>query len=167
MFLFSCYNMRFYLVLTFNLLNPLKKMNTKNALLIIAAGLLLCIHACKPAGVEPTTATIAGKWNIVSDSTFAGVGSSNHPVDYGGQPGDYFDFTSNGIIYTKEGLTLDTLNYTVTGDNSIVITAFGLIANGVPATSQIKTLTIHSLVIKAPTVLTPGGEFGREVYLSR
>jgi len=160
-------------------------MGAKYSLLIIA-GLLLCFFACKKdannvarntdgsssqvsnqtsALVNPSS--IIGNWNIVTDSTYAGAGISNHPVDYAGQAGDYFNINANGHIYTKEGTVLDTLSYSNVSDTTIVISPFGITLNGVPETSHIITFTAHSLIINAPEIATPGGIFGRKVSLSR
>jgi len=135
-------------------------------LLGLAIFTAFCFNACNKNSVS-TNATILGKWNIINDSTFDGVGVGNHPVEYTGQQGDYFDFTTNGILYTKEGSVLDTLSYRLTSNTTIIISSFGLIGNGVAETSQITNLTDHSLTITAPVELTPGGEFGRKVNLSR
>lgn len=155
-------------------------------LVLIAAGLLLSLFACKkPAnnltrgsgGTSGQVSTqtsalvnpgsIIGNWNIVTDSTFAGAGITNHPVDYAGQAGDYFNISANGHIYTKEGAVLDTLTYSNVSDTTIVISPFGITLNGVPETSHIITFTAHNLVISAPQIATPGGIFGRRVSLSR
>lgn len=111
--------------------------------------------------------TILGKWDILNDSVFVGVGISNHQESYIGQTGDYFDFRMDGFIYTKEGTNLDTLSYSLTSDTTIIIASFGLIGNGVPEISHITNLTAHSVTISAPTAITPGGEFGRKVILIR
>jgi hypothetical protein len=160
-------------------------MKAKYSLLIIA-GLVLCFFACKKdannigvgsgsasnqlstqtsALVNPTS--IVGNWNIVTDSTFAGAGITNHAVDYAGQAGDYFNISANGHIYTKEGSVLDTLSYGNVSDTTIIISPFGITLNGVPETSHIITFTAHSLIINAPEIATPGGIFGRKVSLSR
>ena len=138
-------------------------MKTKH-ILLITASLMLCLYACKKDGSQPS---LIGKWNIVSDSTYVGAGLSNHQVDYMGQPGDYFDFTSNGTVYTKEGSILDTLSYNLVSNTEIVIGAFGLIANGVPAISHITNFTSYTINIASPVDLTPGGIFGRKIRLSR
>ena len=135
-------------------------------ILLIAAGLLLCLYACTKNGDTINLASITGKWNILTDSTYAGAGSSNHPVNYSGRAGDYFNIIANGVIYTKEGVVLDTLNYTMVGDTAMVITAFGIIANGVPSVSHI-TFTGHNLTITSPKALTPGGVFWRKTSLVR
>ncbi len=136
--------------------------------LLIFACILLCLNSClKDSTLPYQSGSLIGKWNIVSDSTYVGVGYNNHPVDYAGKPGDYFNFTSNGIIYTKEGDVLDTLSYSLSADTGIVISSFGAILNGVPAVSKFKNFTDHSLIIASPVALTPGGIFSRKVYLSR
>jgi len=117
-----------------------------------------------------------GDWNLVTDSTFEGVAQNNHPVDYTGQPGDYFSFTTDGHVYTREGGVLDTLTYKMVSDSTIIISDFGFIANGVSPTDTIKGLGANSLtttstgqtiVIESPWFPTPGGLFWRKVTLSR
>jgi len=159
-------------------------MKTSYSLVIIAA-FTLCIAACKKdlnntnhspikdvGNINQFTdntnqSAIAGKWNIVSDSTYAGVGSTNHPVNYIGVTGDYFDFRTDGNIYTKEGVVLDTLSYRLVAGNGIIAASFGGIFNGVPQTSHITNLTAHTVTIASPEVFTPGGVFWRKVSLSR
>ncbi len=110
--------------------------------------------------------SIYHQWNIVSDSTYAGVGVNNHPVVYLGQPGDYFDIQTNGVIYTSEGGVLDTLKYSLLTDSTIAISAFGINVNGVPATSHY-SLTANIMKISSTTFASPGGLFGRTITLSR
>jgi hypothetical protein len=139
---------------------------------------LLYLTACTKTAVpsnEYGTANLTGKWNLVNDSTFEGAGSSNHPVDYTGEAGDYFSFSANGYVYTKEGSVLDTLTFRMVSDTSIIISDFGLIVNGIPDTSTVTGLTannglglkVQTIVIESPFFLTPGGEFWRKVTLSR
>ena len=111
--------------------------------------------------------TVLKKWSIENDSTFIGVGVNNHPVNYAGQPGDYFDFRMDGYIYIKEGPLLDTLSYSLISDSTILIASFGIIVNGIPEISRITNLTGHSVTINAPLIVTPGGVFGRKVNLTR
>jgi hypothetical protein len=139
--------------------------------LITAIG-ILCCFACKKqslpmcCGANPTKISIFHNWNIVSDSTYTGVGATNHPVDYAGQPGDYFNVGTNGVIYTNEGGVLDTLIYNSVTDSTIVVSSFGITLNGVPPTSHF-SFTANSMILKAPTIATPGGIFGRKITLSR
>ena len=117
-----------------------------------------------------------GAWNLVTDSTFEGIAQNNHPVDYTGQPGDYFNFTTDGHVYTREGGLLDTLTSKMVSDSTIIISDFGLTINGVPPTDTIKGLGVNSLTtaatgqtitIESPWFPTPAGLFWRKVTLSR
>ena len=134
-------------------------------LIILISSLTLCWCACKKDGNNPSS--IMGKWSVVSDSTFVGVGAGNHPVNYAGQAGDYFDFRTDGYIYTKEGTAFDTLSYKFVSNNTLTIESFGATFNGVPATSTIKTWAANSLVIVSPRIFTPGGATGRTAHLAR
>ncbi len=75
-------------------------------------------------------ATITGKWNILSDSTFSGIGMNNRAVNYTGKTGDYFDFRTDGNLYIKESTIFDTLAYSVSSDTTISIVSFGIVLNG-------------------------------------
>src|ERR1700760_1331566 len=46
--------------------------------------------------------SIAGDWTLVSDSTTTATGTSDHltATGYQGKPGDHFNFTDNGKLYT-------------------------------------------------------------------
>jgi hypothetical protein len=154
----------------------LKRMKT-NYSFLIATGLLLCF-ACKKElsslGKSPgqsesvsDSSPIDGKWNLISDSTYVGVGISNNAFNYTGQPGDYFIFNADGAVYTKEGAVLDTLSYRIVSDSTMIIASFGIGINGVPATSQVSSFTADSIIIDAPRLITPAGIFGRKVSLRR
>jgi hypothetical protein len=140
---------------------------------IISFGLttfiVLFLMYCKKNSVSTNdiNATILGKWDILNDSAFIDAGINNHQESYIGQTGDYFDFRTDGFVYTKEDTDLDTLNYSLTSDTTIIIASFGIISNGVPEVSHIINLTAHSATISAPTAITPDGEFGRKVILKR
>lgn len=60
-------------------------------------------------GVNGNNPALTGVWSIVFDSSYTGVTLNNHSINYVGQTGDYFDIRTDGFIYTKEGLVLDTL----------------------------------------------------------
>ena len=147
------------------------------SLLVLLLGVMACSksHASSTKNEQPG----AGAWILVTDSTFEGVAQNNHPVDYTGQPGDYFSFATDGHVYSKEGEVLDTLTYTLVSASRIIISDFGLIINGVPDTCTITGLGTNSLtantgnfmdqtiVIESPFFGTPGGLFWRKVTLSR
>lgn len=135
--------------------------------------LLLYLTACKKtkgSSNGSAATSITGKWNLLTDSTFVGVGTGNHEVDYIGQPGDYFDFNTNGTVYTKEGDVLDTLTYKLLSESTMIISDFG--ASG--DTCTVNSMTVSNgegtgqfLYITSPFFFTPGGTFGRKVSLSR
>jgi hypothetical protein len=135
----------------------------------LTAVITFLLLSCKKSSLSTndTPTSIVKKWNILNDSTFIGVGVNNHPVNYAGQAGDYFDFRTDGYIYIKEGPILDTLSYSLTSDTTILIASFGIISNGIPEMSRITNLTTHHVTIIAPLVVTPGGLFGRKVNLTR
>jgi hypothetical protein len=133
-------------------------MKTVSTFLILTA-LLFCLYACKKdANTNP--ASIVGKWNIVNVST--------RSVNYTGQPGDYYDFTANGTLYTKKETSLDTFSYTMRGDTAIVMNYAGN-TNALPLWGGITTFTAHSLIFSGPYPISPGdiNEFGSSINLSR
>ena len=128
--------------------------------------LVVCCNKNTPHG-NYTAGLLPGKWNVVSDEGFTGIGQNNQPVYYTGQPGDYFDFKENGRLYIKESARTDTAAYLLTSDTTIQITGVGLVLNGVQAVSVIENLSSHTVTLRAATVLTPGGAFGRTIKLAR
>jgi len=146
-------------------------------LIILVAALQLCMFSCKKlspdpghlqmcCGANPPATSVFNKWQIVTDSTYAGVGINNHAVNYAGQPGDYFDIRTNDTIFTKEGAVLDTLTYKQLTDSTIVISSFGIALNGTLGASHYK-FSAQSMHIVSPEIATPGGIFGRRVTLSK
>jgi hypothetical protein len=142
----------------------------KAYLLLAIAALLFCLYSCKK---DNSPATFTGRWNIVSDSSYTNAPPYSHPVNYAGKPGDYFNITTNGTIYTKEGAVLDTLTYSLSSATTVLIQPFGIVYNYLPETSNITMLTSNTLVIVAPVVVIPGGlfspgtTFDRKITLSR
>jgi hypothetical protein len=143
----------------------------KAACAMIFGCLIFCLYACKKPGCDPGMmgrASIVGNWNIVVDTTSAGVGSANAFAIYPGKPGDYFDIRANGYIYTKEGATLDTASYQLLSDSTIIIHSFFYFSNSATyPTCHIKTIGANTITIYLPWLLSPGGAFGRSIVLSR
>ncbi|GHN01164.1 hypothetical protein WSM22_26530 [Cytophagales bacterium WSM2-2] len=137
--------------------------------LIIASILLSCTY--DDLFVAPARAVIGpgilGKWSVATDVYYTGTALQNHEVEYTGLPGDYYDFRTNRKLYIKEGLSFDTLSYTILSDTSIVIYGFGYLGNGLPPTLKISNFSEHNAVISSPFIGTPGGMFGRSVVLYR
>ena len=95
--------------------------STTSIVMIKFAGFLLTFYLFTLACKKETHPSIAGKWQIVNDSTrFIGNASnSSWHADYIGQPGDFYDFRSNGMMYVKEGPKLDSMAYEVSGNNQV------------------------------------------------
>ncbi|RYE06704.1 MAG: hypothetical protein EOP44_04135 [Sphingobacteriaceae bacterium] len=127
-------------------------------------GPIVCAAANIPEG---ETATLTGKWNIVTDSTYVAIDFYNNHMYYQGQTGDYFDFRNDGKLYTKEGARLDTTSYQLTSDTTILIPSFGISSNGATAVSFITKLPANNIVIKSSKFTAVGGFIGRKVNLSR
>ncbi len=130
----------------------------------IAFGLIAIIAffltSCKKESAD-NNATILGKWNVVTDSTYSGTAFHENKIYYAGKPNDCFDFRNDGKLYSKEGTTLDTATYQLTSDTTILIDSIGFPAG------RIKNLTAHHANINFFSGLTPFGFWWRRVSLSR
>ena len=132
-----------------------------NSLLAIT-GLLIFNLSCNKNNDKPTS--ILGKWNIQIDTSFVGVGGSNHEVIYSGKQGDYFNFNSDGHVYTKENSILDAFTYTLSSD-SILIKNF---SSGYEGKCLFESPSTHNIVISSGYFsFYGGGTFGRTIYLYR
>lgn len=117
--------------------------------------------------LDASTDTLFGKWNVVYDSSYTGVGINNHLAVYTGVSGDYFDFRADSYLYIKEGASFDTLLYTPLTDSTVIIASFGITLNGVDDTTRITGLSSSTAILTASEVITPGGIFFRKVKLKR
>jgi hypothetical protein len=147
-------------------------MKTKNLRLIAVATLLPCIVACiKPTryccGLNPAPLAIAGKWNIVGDTTYSGVNTGANPTIYSGQPGDYFDFRTDGHVYIKEGAAMDTLSYNQLTTTSVSISSFTQKNTTAIDTCTIAAFTLHHSIVVSPLLTPPSGPQQRKVGLTR
>lgn len=129
--------------------------------------LIVLAIGCSKSGAK-TEALILGKWRIVQDSSWHAIGAYNlndalHV--YNGQPGDYWDFRSDGFVYVKEGVTRDTLAYKVDSATAITIQNFGWIINAIQTVSTIQELTPFTAVIRSSDFQPPGGVDKRVLYL--
>ncbi|MDB5016732.1 MAG: hypothetical protein JWQ84_1564 [Mucilaginibacter sp.] len=138
-----------------------------SSLLLFFAGLMIGLCSCKKSLTDVTsTVSVIGKWSVVKDTTYAGVNTGANPEVYIGKAGDYFDFRTDGYVYTKEGAVLDTLSYSMLSNSQIVIQSFGPGAVG-EYPNNIATITAHSLDINSPLFTPPSGPQQRKLSLSR
>ena len=128
--------------------------------------LVLLVGACsKQRAASPPPA--GDSWVIVKDSFYTGAVQTNHLVVYEGMPGDYFDFGTDGNVYTREGAVLDTFSYErLANPSQIIINGFGNIG-GPLDTSSVSDRTAISMTIASIFFATPGGIFWRKVVLSK
>ncbi len=119
------------------------------------------------ASTNPNDSTISGSWDIVTDTSFGGVGINNSEYDYTGQPGDYYDFRTDSTIYSSEHGILDSFSYKRLSDTSIAISPFGQNLSAFVQPTNIHALTAHSVTIITPALFTPAGKQGRLLHLAR
>ena len=112
-------------------------------------------------------ASIMGKWRLVSDSSWQGIGPYVDLSVNAGTTDDYWDFRLDGRVYVQEGSKKDTLTYHVNSGNSITIQHFGWILNGQQSSSTIRVLTAHQAIIESNSLQAPGGVNFRKLLLSR
>jgi len=133
-------------------------------LAILAIG---CSKTKSKTGLEAFGISIEGKWSLVVDSTWSGIGPISTLSVHKGTPLDYWDFRTDGRVYVQEGVKRDTLGYEMNSQTAITIGQFGWILNGQQSISTIRVLTAHKAVIKSNTLATPGGVYIRTLYLER
>jgi hypothetical protein len=148
-------------------------MKLKQILMVVVV--ILSLYACKNTLINPTAKTslndsqvsLLGKWNLVSDTVYAGVNTGGDPAVYKGQPGDYFNFATDGNIYIKEGTVLDTLQYQLVSGTQVDITSFTTLFNNKVETCNITTITANSAAIASPLLTPPAGPQQRKISLNR
>jgi hypothetical protein len=145
----------------------------KNLLLLMLFSLALVWASCQKNDGSVNT-SIAGNWSVVMDTTWtSGIGPYGTPSShkYAGVPGDYYNFTTAGKLYVKEGTEkLDTADYTVSGDTLKLTYNYlyegGVTIQGAAGRFIISTLNNQNLVL-TQDFATPGGIIDETVVLKR
>jgi hypothetical protein len=117
--------------------------------------------------------SIEGDWTLVSDSTTATSGATDHLTakGYTGRPGDHFNFTADGKLYATEDGKNDTASYTITRDNKIVLNY-----NNLPDTAKTYATSLNvfnpvkltpKCIILVSSVVSPGGAILRTIQLKK
>lgn len=133
-------------------------MRKKVLIILTVASIFTC--SCRKSSTPQSP--IVGRWNIVSDSVYAGVGVSNHLTVYNGKPGDFFEFAQGESIRMNEGIVLQISTYTFNKD-SVIIYEFD---DGLPGKGKLSPAA-DTLTITTGYFYTPGGAIGRTVHLLR
>jgi hypothetical protein len=117
---------------------------------------------------------LIGRWSIINDSTLLLNDVPNRTDSHSNYIGgltDYFDFTSEGNLYVKEGTNLDTLAYTYGSNNRIKIIAFSYNGTRFPGGANIGTYIIvgqtGNTVSLVLSELTPDGKETRIINLKK
>ena len=129
------------------------------------AGLILLIallSACTKSG----SSSIAGKWNIISDSTIISGSDISYDI-YRGTSSDYFVFAPNDILYIKEASLYDTMSYKLMGDNKMSLLHTGASINAISETGTYIITGNEAKIVVTPNFLSPGFSYQRRINLRR
>jgi len=145
-------------------------------LIFISSILFAAILSCRKdnlATKSTTSKSILGTWSLVSDSSsMTNIGSAGGwGQKYLGSSSDQFKFTSDGMMYVKEGSTIDTGVYTLRNDTLQVSYSYrlqgGLLIGGSAEWFKITSVNTHSAVLTNGGIV-PGGHLAlRIVTLKR
>lgn len=86
---------------------------------------------------------------------------------YKGNDNDYFDFSSNGILDTKEALTTNTFSYSLMSTNEITLVQSANLIYSVPQSGTYIFFGNRLKITVAPNLTNPGFSFQRIIDLKR
>lgn len=128
-------------------------------------------------GAAIPDSALAGNWTLVSDSTSFSDGESaafNSEKKYTGQPGDYFNITSDGNINLKEGPNSQAIFCVLTNSAT---NSFELLYTQYPNAAIAGSGFIHAQLLQpvvtansatlTSKIVTPGGIFYRQFTLKK
>ncbi|RYY64866.1 MAG: hypothetical protein EOO13_17955 [Chitinophagaceae bacterium] len=119
-------------------------MKTLRILPLLATASLLVFSSCdKDDDVTTETALqrLQKVWKVDKLTTVYYTTPASATINYTGQASDYYDFRTNGKLYTSVNGGLDTLDYNLINNTTIVVNNNGSIDTG-----RITTLTNSKLV---------------------
>lgn len=143
----------------------------KVSIFIICSTLLVLMYSCAKKDGPPVVistsgnVSVVGQWNIGADTTYTGVSTGTNPIIYPGVSGDYYDFTSGGILYIKEGKKLDTLSYNQVSDIEVDIKSF--VTPNVVSAVAISSSSPNVIFLNSTLVKSAGGPLQRRVSLGK
>lgn len=112
------------------------------------------------------SSSIAGKWNIISDSTIISGSDISYDI-YRGTSSDYFVFARNDILYIKEASLYDTMSYKLMGDNKMSLLHTGASINAISETGTYIITGNEARIVVTPNFLSPGFSYQRRINLRR
>lgn len=126
----------------------------RSKLLLLALALITIAFSCKKSSHN----SIIGNWSIINDSTnfvASGNAASSFHSDYIGQPGDYYNFSTNGMMYVKEGAALDSMAYEILSNGQVRCTPSpGFTQKYTASEVTATTATFNIIVSKGDGILT-------------
>jgi len=126
----------------------------RSKLLLLPLALIIIAFSCK----KSSNYSIVGKWSIIDDSTKFDASSraaSSYHSDYIGQPGDYYNFSANGMMYVKEGAALDSMAYEILSNGQVRCTPSpGFTQNYTASEVTATTATFNIIVSRGDGILT-------------
>jgi len=130
--------------------------------MLISASAIL--NGCEKSGSD----IIAGRWNVINDSTIITGPSISYDV-FHGSGNDYFNFSSGGLLYIKESLVYDTVNYQIISPDTVLLPGIGFSINGItePGIFTIKDRRLRIVVNPPGNIITPGHQYQRIINLKR
>lgn len=149
-----------------------KRSKMKTIIGIVSVFIFFALGSCEISPVNYSSLT--GKWNIINDSTSilndVPNKTDSHSNFIGGLA-DYYDFTSEGNLYVREGTNFDTLAFTFVSTNRINIIAFSYNGTRFPGGASMGTFVIEGLTGNNVTLglseLTPDGKEIRIINLKK
>jgi hypothetical protein len=122
----------------------------------------LIVNGCEKSASN----TITGIWNVISDSTITNGATISYTV-YDGNANDYFIFSANGTLYTKEGDVYDTVLCTPESDSTIAFDKIGVNINVIPQTGTYVLAGNTLRIVVVPDVIIPAFSYRRVINLKR
>ena len=122
--------------------------------LLLPLVLIIIVFSCKKSS---NNNSIIGNWSIIDDSTkfvASSSASSSFHSDYIGQPGDYYNFSSNGMMYVKEGAALDSMAYEILSNGQVRCTPSpGFTQNYTASEVTATTATFNIIISRGDGIL--------------
>ncbi len=119
-------------------------MKTLRIFPLLAIATLFVFSSCdKDDDISTETALqrLQNVWKIDNIKTEYFTTPASATINYTGQPSDYYDFRTNGKLYTSVNGSLDTLDYNLINNSTIVVNNNGSIDTG-----RIDALTNSKLI---------------------
>jgi len=118
---------------------------------------IFCMEACKKSDIpQSTLQKVQSNWQLVSEIINIHISGQDNISTITGTSADYFDFRTDGKVYSDIQGTPDTVSYVLSGNTKMII-------NGIES-FDITTLTSNSMILDEKQ--SEGGTDFDEITLS-